>query len=1257
MAIDQHVRAKAYARFLSQALEETQDSEEALQVASLAMEIVDNDPDLIGTGQSEETPVIPEQEPIDAYFSWDIFSRKAQGVLNRALDAAKSISAKARKELVDAINLENPAEMARAVAGFIESYRFKLATLLGTTQLAALLEGAKQVVKDIPEIPIMGGPLPPTLDLSEAKGLLDSLKDMSEMERAEKLLTLPAAEQAFLNRVLPLIGQRPPMPPLIYEVPQIEGEPEIRFPIIDEAVNELSTKNVMTRPEFDALDAAARQKAFTVAHVESYDTLTKIRDVMAENVAEGADYETFKKKILDAVDEGTFMSEWHLETIFRTNVQSAYSDGQMKVLSHPFIRSGFPFVQWAAIHDDRVRLEHLAMETNGIEGGAVYYIDDPTFQGWRPPADFNCFLPGTEVQGDFILGLRSWYSGEVVEITTRSGKSLTVTANHPILTVQGFAPAKSLCDGDDILCYESGIEDIFDTEGWREPGLHPFWSDKPRLSSPNENKHNTPAVIEKVFGALGNFCTDARVPIRANDLHGDAMFGNGYVDVVGPLWELLLNSTENFTEAARQLILSPMNRTEISKSGLCSHDLRTEWLRNSNLTSVKFSKSPFSFTLVDKGPLRSLRFGMAANINASRYQSTPHSGTANSERERELQNGFSVKVSPHDCFHVGNDNFNSGISTKSHGLAILSDRYSRTTQSSRKTIYTDAAFATELTERFATVVTVDPIIQIRKYDWSGHVYDLQSKGGFIVSNNIFTSNCRCSAFVMTVRQAAEKGVKPAVEWMETGQQPEKVFVPFVPPPNPNFKRAVIGAPLSVKLSFETMDSPMLAGYFSFFDAAKHPRGQPDNAGQFGKGGNPGNPSANGQTSPETTPEAPKGIAEMDLEDGKAKHASILRKYGAKVSHAVDTIPVVGFVKKKMAAAMGMIHQKAAERYGPRNAKLIMASGTVMDFALMGAGVAISGVPIISGANQILGLVPAFLLSEAWHQLGGKQFAVEGEERHLSDAEFEEACKHVGNLITAAFRSVLHSLGSQGAKFSAELSVRHAPKGGVTIGGKEYPGGEFIPSGVWAKATAEEKQKVMGGKPHEKTLIGNAPLKIKETKTKAFQGEPIPIKNQISKQEAGKIGEDAVIAWLHSQGLKDARHLNLDRNNFPIDLVQDHAVIEVKTGNVANGSGAQQWRLTIGEPGKAEKEWLAKASDEEKAAWNQRKQKMIHERKKKALADLSKELGKPIKAKTITCLINPDTKTIDIYVFDGWHDRIGWKSELAAKSYKTSISYA
>jgi hypothetical protein len=133
-------------------------------------------------------------------------------------------------------------------------------------------------------------------------------------------------------------------------------------------------------------------------------------------------------------------------------------------------------------------------------------------------------------------------------------------------------------------------------------------------------------------------------------------------------------------------------------------------------------------------------------------------------------------------------------------------------------------------------------------------------------------------------------------------------------------------------------------------------------------------------------------------------------------------------------------------------------------------------------------------------------------------------------------------------------------------------------------------------------------------------------------------------------------LNLNRNNFPIDLVQDHQSIEAKTGLVSNRTDAQKWRLTIGEPGKKEKAWLKKASVKQKSSWNARKQEMIVARKKKCLQELSKKLGKQVKASTITVLLNPDKKLADIYVFNGWHNSIRWNSPESKKAYKATVRY-
>lgn len=183
------------------------------------------------------------------------------------------------------------------------------------------------------------------------------------------------------------------------------------------------------------------------------------------------------------------------------------------------------------------------------------------------------------------------------------------------------------------------------------------------------------------------------------------------------------------------------------------------------------------------------------------------------------------------------------------------------------------------------------------------------------------------------------------------------------------------------------------------------------------------------------------------------------------------------------------------------------------------------------------------------------------------------------------------------------------------------------------------------------------VRLATSKQRAFTGEEGSVKTKISKQEAGKIGEDIVVGWLRARGMADARPMNLDRNNFPIDLIQDHETIEVKTGQAGNSKGAQQWRLTIGEPGKAEKEWLMKATPEEKAKWNAKKQKKIHERKQKVLNELGKVLGHKVKAATVTVILNPDTRTADIFKFSGWHDRIAWTSPETTAAYQGSFRYA
>jgi len=63
-----------------------------------------------------------------------------------------------------------------------------------------------------------------------------------------------------------------------------------------------------------------------------------------------------------------------------------------------------------------------------------------------------CLIPGTVVEGPVPTGrTRSEYTGNVVRILTASGKDLTGTPDHPVLTPRGWVPLKDLAVGDQVV--------------------------------------------------------------------------------------------------------------------------------------------------------------------------------------------------------------------------------------------------------------------------------------------------------------------------------------------------------------------------------------------------------------------------------------------------------------------------------------------------------------------------------------------------------------------------------------------------------------------------------------------------------------------------------------------------------------------------------------------------------------------------------------------------------------------------------------
>jgi hypothetical protein len=214
------------------------------------------------------------------------------------------------------------------------------------------------------------------------------------------------------------------------------------------------------------------------------------------------------------------------------------------------------------------------------------------------------------------------------------------------------------------------------------------------------------------------------------------------------------------------------------------------------------------------------------------------------------------------------------------------------------------------------------------------------------------------------------------------------------------------------------------------------------------------------------------------------------------------------------------------------------------------------------------------------------------------------------------------------------------------------------AGEFAKGQGGGGSKAKPDKPPSKAKE-QPPVTLTPTKQRAWTGRPNPNASRLGKQEAGRVGEQIAQSFVRSLGAgrDDARPLNEERANFPVDMIGDHELYEVKTGQVSNSAAAAQWRATIGQPSPSEAAWLKKASPLAKAKHNAEKSDKIMARKFQVVQDYSAKVGRPIKAKTVTLILNPDTKTADVFMFDGFHRRIAYNSEQAKAGYVGSYNYA
>ncbi|MGY6773604.1 phage minor head protein [Gallibacterium sp. ZY190522] len=157
--------------------------------------------------------------------------------------------------------------------------------------------------------------------------------------------------------------------------------------------------------DVDELQLSARGRAAKIANLTCLEMMQDIYQSLADAKAEGKAFGQWRKDLLGHLTkkgwlqtekigrkQNTYIADpktgelfgtpWRLNTIYRTNVQTAYSAQRYQQARDNAINR--PYWQYSAVGDSRTRPSHAMLN------GRIYRYDDPFWQTFYPPNGFNC---------------------------------------------------------------------------------------------------------------------------------------------------------------------------------------------------------------------------------------------------------------------------------------------------------------------------------------------------------------------------------------------------------------------------------------------------------------------------------------------------------------------------------------------------------------------------------------------------------------------------------------------------------------------------------------------------------------------------------------------------------------------------------------------------------------------------------------------------------------------------------------------------
>lgn len=159
------------------------------------------------------------------------------------------------------------------------------------------------------------------------------------------------------------------------------------------AIEYLKSKDplvTLTAQQFSRMSDAIRAEAFTIAGVARLSVLQDVLDDLNRAIEQGLPFAEFKKTFKERMSKRGWMPKadqakftpFRMETIYRTNTQSAYNAG--RIIKQKEVVSTRPWWRYNAVIDEKT-----TSGCNGLDGKVARY-DDPFWSSNYPLRHHGC---------------------------------------------------------------------------------------------------------------------------------------------------------------------------------------------------------------------------------------------------------------------------------------------------------------------------------------------------------------------------------------------------------------------------------------------------------------------------------------------------------------------------------------------------------------------------------------------------------------------------------------------------------------------------------------------------------------------------------------------------------------------------------------------------------------------------------------------------------------------------------------------------